>query len=254
VRPISSFGLVCFRNALADGGAPSYLMVQRKDSMQFVEFVRGKYVPSDGESLAAMVSRMTPDEQALLVSSPFLALWTRVWGAGVPRRCLAIEFVASAALHAELTSGACGHTLADVVSACSGACIPEREWGFPKGRRNIREADSDCAMREFSEETGMPSWAVRRMDTSFEEVFTGTNGVRYRHKYFLAHHAGSSPPETGACVSPTTDAQAREIACACWMTFEQAASKLASSPTRLAVLTNVHTEARRLSSCGQDAA
>ena len=30
----------------------------------------------------------------------------------------------------------------------------EKEWGFPKGRRNLRESDYDCALREFQEETG----------------------------------------------------------------------------------------------------
>ena len=28
------------------------------------------------------------------------------------------------------------------------------EWGFPKGRRNYREIDLDCAIREFEEESG----------------------------------------------------------------------------------------------------
>ena len=30
----------------------------------------------------------------------------------------------------------------------------EQEWGFPKGRRNFQEKDYDCAIREFTEETG----------------------------------------------------------------------------------------------------
>ena len=29
------------------------------------------------------------------------------------------------------------------------------EWGFPKGRRNLKERDRECAVREFSEETGL---------------------------------------------------------------------------------------------------
>ena len=31
----------------------------------------------------------------------------------------------------------------------------EPEWGFPKGRRNYLENDLDCAIREFTEETGL---------------------------------------------------------------------------------------------------
>ena len=29
----------------------------------------------------------------------------------------------------------------------------EPEWGFPKGRRNNKEKDINCAIREFYEET-----------------------------------------------------------------------------------------------------
>ena len=27
------------------------------------------------------------------------------------------------------------------------------EWGFPKGRKNIKESNIECALREFNEET-----------------------------------------------------------------------------------------------------
>ena len=30
----------------------------------------------------------------------------------------------------------------------------EKEWGFPKGRRNFQEKDIVCGIREFEEETG----------------------------------------------------------------------------------------------------
>ena len=39
----------------------------------------------------------------------------------------------------------------------------EPEWGFPKGRRNYQEKDYDCAMREFTEETGLSSAIVNNI-------------------------------------------------------------------------------------------
>ena len=33
----------------------------------------------------------------------------------------------------------------------------ETEWEFPKGRRNFKEKDLECALREFEEETGILS-------------------------------------------------------------------------------------------------
>jgi 8-oxo-dGTP pyrophosphatase MutT (NUDIX family) len=248
VYPISSYGLVCFR---VDADAvPSYLLVQRKDSLQFVEFVRGKYDPRSYGAMLAMVSLMTRDEQELLASATFSDLWARVWGACAPRRCLAVEHATSLALHAVLQSRSLGYDLREVVGACR-VHLLEREWGFPKGRRNIRELDSDCAVREFVEETGVERGAVRRLDTSFEEEFSGTNGVRYRHKYYLAHavEEPGSGPVTGCDVPTVTDVQAREIACTRWMRAEEACQKLAGCPTRLAVMLNAHVEAVRLTSC-----
>ena len=59
--------------------------------------------------------------------------------------------------------------------------------GFPKGRRNPYESDYDCALREFSEETGYSSKGLQnvRNVVPFEETFTGSNYNSYKHRYFL---------------------------------------------------------------------
>jgi 8-oxo-dGTP pyrophosphatase MutT (NUDIX family) len=63
----------------------------------------------------------------------------------------------------------------------------EPEWGFPKGRRNPQENDYDCAVREFSEETGYSTNVLTnvRNIVPMEETFTGSNYNSYRHKYYL---------------------------------------------------------------------
>jgi 8-oxo-dGTP pyrophosphatase MutT (NUDIX family) len=63
----------------------------------------------------------------------------------------------------------------------------EPEWGFPKGRRNTQEKDYDCALREFSEETGYNSSVLNniRNIVPFEEIFMGTNNKTYKNKYFV---------------------------------------------------------------------
>jgi 8-oxo-dGTP pyrophosphatase MutT (NUDIX family) len=73
----------------------------------------------------------------------------------------------------------------------------EPEWGFPKGRRNSQETDYDCALREFSEETGIPISKLQnvRNVVPFEELFTGSNYKSYRHKYFLMYMNYSESPE-----------------------------------------------------------
>ena len=63
----------------------------------------------------------------------------------------------------------------------------EPEWGFPKGRRNSRENDFDCSIREYEEETGYRKEHLVMIKNIgfFEETFTGSNMKSYRHKYYL---------------------------------------------------------------------
>ena len=62
------------------------------------------------------------------------------------------------------------------------------EWGFPKGRRNLRETDIKCAIREFEEETGIKSdeYDLIKNIIPIEELFLGTNNIRYKHVYYIA--------------------------------------------------------------------
>ena len=64
----------------------------------------------------------------------------------------------------------------------------ETEWEFPKGRRNQKEKDLECALREFEEETGISKQHICIVENilPFEETFIGTNYKSYKHKYFLA--------------------------------------------------------------------
>jgi len=63
----------------------------------------------------------------------------------------------------------------------------EPEWGFPKGRRNYQENEYECAVREFTEETGYSGRILKMIANlfPFEEVFMGSNYKSYKHKYFL---------------------------------------------------------------------
>jgi hypothetical protein len=53
----------------------------------------------------------------------------------------------------------------------------ETEWEFPKGRRNFKEKDLDCALREFEEETGISTSKIKLIENvlPIEETFIGTN-------------------------------------------------------------------------------
>lgn len=64
----------------------------------------------------------------------------------------------------------------------------EPEWGFPKGRRNLKETNLECAIREFEEETSIKrnNFDILLQINPIEEIFSGTNNIRYKHIYYVA--------------------------------------------------------------------
>ena len=63
----------------------------------------------------------------------------------------------------------------------------EPEWGFPKGRRKIKETDLNCAIREFKEETGLESedFTIKDNFKTKIELINGTNNIKYKHIYYI---------------------------------------------------------------------
>ena len=198
--PISSFGVICFRKRTWVSPI-EYLMVQRNDSLCYVEFVRGKYMIQNRAYILKLLANMTNDERDRLRTGPFEALWFGFWQT-THTHGFVKEFHQASELYNTLRNGywlrsmdIYGTTILryfDLVTALHETCsgYSEPEWGFPKGRRNINESDLSCAKREFLEETSLSSSSIficPRM-RPVEEVFIGTNKVNYRHVYYLAAH------------------------------------------------------------------
>ena len=191
-QPVSSFGIVCYRKC-AD--AIEYLMVQRKDSLSFVEFIRGKYNVQNRGYILRLLSNMTTSERKRLASSEFDGLWHGFWQSDHNRSFMK-EYELSKGRFEMLRTGyylrpPSGKQIffsMEVALRDTHAEHDDTEFGFPKGRRNINESDLQCAMREFSEETGVAAADLQLLPAagSVEEVFVGSNNVRYRHVYFVA--------------------------------------------------------------------
>jgi ADP-ribose pyrophosphatase YjhB (NUDIX family) len=171
--PIISCGLILIDEPkLPVVSEINVLMVRRKDSMAYTEFLRGKY--DNEEYIKTLLSNMTHDEHIKLQTYTFDELWTQHWGVG--RDHHSREFEASKEKFANLK-------LKDLCNTG----YSEPEWGFPKGRRANRESDMECAIREFSEETNITreSYVVCK-NIVLTETFVGTNNIPYKHIYFIA--------------------------------------------------------------------
>jgi ADP-ribose pyrophosphatase YjhB (NUDIX family) len=183
------------------------LMIRRKDSMSFAEFMRGKYDVKDVEYISRLFKNMTVKEQYLIISEPFDTIWKSLWGDDHQSS----DYKMSYQKFYELN-------LQDLVYKNFSMYI-EPEWGFPKGRRIRGESDIDCAIREFNEESNIPREAYTLLkNIRLEETFEGLNGVRYKHIYFVGL---LQKPKIIDIFQRFTPMQRREISAIRWMTWSE---------------------------------
>jgi 8-oxo-dGTP pyrophosphatase MutT (NUDIX family) len=184
--PITSYGIIVFR--YSDQGI-QFLMIRRKDSFGYIDFVRGKYSPHNLTQLNIIIDEMSLDEKNRILTLPFEKLWTEMWcESNIQYNS---EEFSSKKKFESLKEGILMNnkliTLKDIVEM-SKTKWKETEWEFPKGRRNQKEKDLECALREFEEETGIFKTEITIIENvlPFEEMFIGSNHRSYKHKYFLA--------------------------------------------------------------------
>jgi len=207
--PILSCGLILIDKPTlpVNVDTTSVLMVRRKDSLSFAEFMRGKYDVNDEAYIGRLFSNMTLVEQATIVSNPFDTVWKQLWGDDKS----SADYLISKEKFELLDKT---RIMVNYLST-----YIEPEWGFPKGKRVRGESDLDCAIREFTEETNIPrdSYVVMK-NIVFEETFMGLNNIRYRHVYFLAVLKN---PELVNLNQKFTTMQRREISAVAWKTFNE---------------------------------
>jgi len=199
------------------GQKREYLMICRKNSLGYVDFMRGKYKVHNLLLLQNLINEMTEVEKNDLISKDFKTLWTALWGEYVGMQYRSEELSAKEKFK-QLSSGiqlknGKQYNLKDLINN-SKQKWETPEWGFPKGRRNYQENDISCALREFEEETGYNRKAINILQNiiPFEETFTGSNFKSYKHKYYLSYiHNG---------IKPAANFQQTEVSQVSWMNLE----------------------------------
>ena len=247
-QTVSSYGIVCYRLRIdfeARCIHPEFLVVQRKDSISFAEFSRGKYSCNDMAYVRTLISTMTDDEKQFVATRPFTDLWRRAWGGRVPSSPRCVHEHANAKQTHETLAARCGPGGIEGLVGSVKQCLHEREHGFPKGRRCTGETDLQAATREFHEETGVDPAYIHVHDMRpLEEVFQGSNGILYRHVYYLARLVDlrSSPaatPAPGSC-------QALEISAVKWAGLADVCAMFEGCSSRLDVARRANANIIRL--------
>jgi len=190
-QPITSVGVIVYR--INDNKTPEYLLIRRKDSIGYVEFMRGKYNIYSKLYLLNIISEMTNDEKESILTHSFDFLWTKLWGNDINTQYRSEEKTSREKFES-LKNGIVvnddDYSIETLINETNTVCQwKETEWGFPKGRHNNQEKDLSCALREFEEETGISVSHINILHNvlPFEEIFTGSNYKSYKHKYYVAY-------------------------------------------------------------------
>ena len=210
--PITSVGLIAFRYNRSQ--QLEYLLICRKDTIGYIEFMRGKYAINNKLYIKNILSEMTVKEHQKLLQNNFDTLWHQLWGDFVGNQFRSEEKNARDKFES-LKHGLTYYSLASLITDIETKWL-EPEWGFPKGRHNNLEKDLICGLREFGEETGFPTHCVKVIQNlmPYEEIFTGSNYKSYKHKYYVG--------QINFDQQPAKNFQANEVSRIKWCTYAEA--------------------------------
>lgn len=240
-EPFSSYGVICFHKSPIDN-LHRVLMVCRRHSVYYVEFLRGKYDVNNMEYLITLFSRMTKDEIQLICSSANFEVLRNDLGLDNTRRRvfraeyetseLKFNYILNLGILAnviqcinyifneefQIVTPGTDSSNSQFKIPITGISAPISninefiqenrevlnelkadmtiqnaeiykmpEWEVPKGKRQNKETDLQCAVREFCEETGLGPENIRifKNVVPLEEIYTGVNGIEYKHIYFI---------------------------------------------------------------------
>ena len=194
-----------------------FLMIQRKDTMGYIDFVRGKYPENEEEKnnlLMTFLNEMTVKEKENLLTKSFDEIWRSLW-LNPESRFYRNEYESAKKKYNKLD-------IKELVRQSTNS-YDFTELSFAKGRRNMKETNIACAEREFYEETGYDKSCydfIKNYPTIHEE-FVGTNGVRYRHIYYLVKMKDNIAPPR---IDKTNIVQMGEVQNIGWFTVEECLS------------------------------
>ena len=162
-----------------------FLLIRRKHTLGFLEFVRGRYNIDNVDGIIFLFKQMTSEEINKINIFSFDEIWDDVWGDNKRKLLYQNEYITSKEKFDKLKKGNTEYLglkfyIENVTPLWNCA-----EWGFPKGRRNFKESNIECAVREFKEETKFTDneFILLSNITEINENFIGTNGINYKHIY-----------------------------------------------------------------------
>ena len=227
--PVTSYGIIAY--TIKDG-IPYYLLYQRRDSFEYMDFMRGTWTCES--RLPALFASMTREERTRIRNYTFDELWDDLW---VTHNSSIYYDGKEKARRKYDTIKTQIPKLIDTTHSY----INEPPWGFPKGKKaRMNESELECARREFEEETRISKDKLNiRRHRPYIENFFGSNSVCYCTHYYVAEMMDKITPtrmDTPECIRESTVSE--EASNVEWFTFREALHRV--HPRRKEMLRNIH--------------
>jgi 8-oxo-dGTP pyrophosphatase MutT (NUDIX family) len=211
-KPITSHGILAYKRDKSSGEL-LYLLIKRKDSIGYIDFLRSKINKNLNreDNIRTLVEEMSTQEKETILTTPFDTLWDNLW-CNYKSKLYINEYKKSKINFYKLDIQS---IMNDTISKWD-----TQEFCIPKGRRNSRESPYNCSIREFMEETGYEKNEFHMLgeNIKIEELFLGSNGLYYKHIYYIACIKTDRVP----VVDPENISQAGEVKSLHWVNFKQA--------------------------------
>lgn len=184
-----SVGIACFAPIEENGVTRlKVLLGTKRFSYALNEIAQGKYT-ADKAELAKKFDNMYLEDKLVVASMTFDYIWYRVW---LNFHRTPSYYIAKSKFESTFLVDQ-GNMLRRLIERSKNK---PRVWEVPKGRKkNKSEADINCAMREFQEETGMTS-KMYKLYPDVKRTYSFTdNGITYINTYYLAFTRTPISPE-----------------------------------------------------------
>ncbi len=155
-----------------------FLLVNRRHSLNYIDFIRGKYNINDIDKINNMCSLMSIDEINMIKNNNFNTLWCNLWLKNAYKKKYLEEMNLSKIKFNHLRElGILNNINSNYLST---------EWEIPKGKKKSNETNLQCAMREFQEETSLSNKEYELLSCldPIHDIFIGTNNIEYKHIFY----------------------------------------------------------------------
>ena len=218
---LTSYGIICYKKF---NNKYKTILIRRKNTIGYVEFLRGKYDIDNKDYIITLFDYMTMKEKENIIKIQNFDKLRNLLGMSKKNNIYKNEYERANKKFYILKNNQGELNLINLIKQ-SKTNWQETEWGIPKGRKQNKEIDLNCAIREFLEETNLNIKDIKILFNvkPIIEQYTSINEVNYKHIYYFANYVGE---DNNLSIDPKNKNQTSEINAIEWFDNKESQNKI----------------------------